>query len=60
MEKLREELRDMMDEVRMPSEGTVCAEPDLERCPNCGGVADNGLDRCYPPNAYWCSRCLRA
>ncbi len=31
--------------------------PDLSVCPNCGGVADNGHDRCVPPNAYWCTKC---
>lgn len=36
-------------------------EPDLERCPNCGGPADNGFDRSWPhPNPYWCTRCERA
>ena len=28
------------------------------KCPNCGGVADNGNDRCVPPNAYVCQRCV--
>lgn len=60
MDTLREEIRQMLDQMRSPVEATVCAEPDLERCPNCGGPADNGFDRCYPPNAYFCSRCLRA
>jgi hypothetical protein len=30
---------------------------DLSRCSNCGGVADNGHDRCDPPSAYFCKRC---
>ena len=30
---------------------------DLNRCPNCGGPADNGHDREVPPNPYWCSKC---
>lgn len=30
---------------------------DTERCPGCGGVADNGFDRCVPPTAYLCSKC---
>jgi hypothetical protein len=31
--------------------------PDLSKCPKCGGPADNGHDRCYPPNPYFCSKC---
>lgn len=30
---------------------------DLNICPNCGGEADNGHDRCYPSNTYWCKKC---
>jgi len=30
---------------------------DLNKCPKCGGPADNGHDRCVPPNALWCSCC---
>lgn len=30
---------------------------DLTRCPKCQGVADNGFDRCDPPNAYNCTKC---
>jgi chromosome segregation ATPase len=30
---------------------------DLNACPNCGGPADQGHDRCYPPTAYLCSKC---
>ena len=30
---------------------------DLSKCPQCGGEADNGHDRCYPPTAYLCSKC---
>ena len=33
-------------------------EPDLSRCPQCGGPADNGHDRELPPNPHWCTRCL--
>lgn len=33
------------------------AESDLTKCPNCGGPADNGHDRCVPPNPYWCTKC---
>ena len=34
------------------------AEPDLSRCPKCGGPADNGHDRCIPPNPYHCTKCM--
>lgn len=30
---------------------------DLDTCPKCKGVADNGHDRCYPPNPYYCTKC---
>lgn len=29
----------------------------LDKCPNCGGYADNGHDRECPPNPYYCSKC---
>ena len=32
-------------------------DPDLTKCPNCGGDADNGFDRCIPPNPYHCTKC---
>lgn len=32
-------------------------EPDIHKCPTCGGVADQGFDRCYPPNPYECTKC---
>ena len=35
-------------------------EPDLSKCPNCGGPADNGNDRCVPPNAYNCTKCTKS
>ena len=33
-------------------------EPDLSRCPKCLGPADNGHDRCIPPNPYYCTKCM--
>lgn len=30
---------------------------DLTKCPKCGGEADNGFDRCFPPNPYNCTKC---
>ena len=32
---------------------------DLNICPNCGGEADNGFDRGYPPNPYYCKKCMK-
>lgn len=31
---------------------------DLNTCPGCGGPADNGNDRCHPPNPYYCTKCM--
>jgi hypothetical protein len=31
--------------------------PDLSQCPKCGGEADNGHDRSFPPNPYNCTKC---
>lgn len=36
---------------------TKNSEPDVNVCPNCGGPADNGFDRCVPPSPYWCTKC---
>jgi len=30
---------------------------DINTCPSCGGEADNGHDRCHPPNPYNCTKC---
>lgn len=30
---------------------------DLTKCPRCGGEADNGHDRSFPPNPYYCKKC---
>lgn len=30
---------------------------DLTKCPKCGGEADNGIDRGYPPQPYNCKKC---
>jgi len=37
--------------------GTGGEAVDLSRCPKCGGPADNGHDRCLPPNPYFCTKC---
>ena len=31
----------------------------LDVCPNCGGPADNGHDRCVPPAQYYCKKCMK-
>lgn len=31
-------------------------EPDITKCPGCGGES-NGNDRCVPPNPYYCDKC---
>lgn len=33
------------------------SEVSLSVCPGCGGYADNGHDRSYPPSPYYCSKC---
>jgi hypothetical protein len=33
-------------------------EPDLSHCPQCGGPADNGHDRSFPPSPYFCTKCM--
>ena len=33
------------------------SKPDINTCPECGGVADNGFDRCDPPSPYVCTKC---
>lgn len=40
-------------------ECVVEQEVDINKCPNCGGEADNGHDRCYPPNPYYCTKCMK-
>lgn len=37
--------------------GTGGEAVDLSKCPKCGGPADNGHDRCLPPNPYFCTKC---
>lgn len=44
------------------TENTIYAPdhiPDTTKmvCPRCGGPADNGHDRCLPPNPYNCTKC---
>ena len=35
----------------------IVEESDLNKCPKCGGPADNGHDRCHPPSPYLCTKC---
>ena len=44
--------RQIMDAV-----GNKAESPDLNKCPGCGGPADNGHDRCVPPSPYYCTKC---
>lgn len=30
---------------------------DLNKCPGCGGSADNGIDRSLPPTPCYCTKC---
>ena len=39
------------------SDGGMDPRDNLSKCPRCGGPADNGHDRGYPPTAYICTRC---
>ena len=34
-------------------------KPDISKCPNCGGTADQGHDREDPPNPYYCTKCQK-
>lgn len=41
-----------------PPQAQPESDPDPSRCPKCGGEADNGHDRCDPPNPYHCTKCM--
>lgn len=43
-----------------PAREATPTEQDISKCPVCGGVADNGMDRCLPPNPYYCTKCQAA
>jgi len=46
----------IVEQTVVAIERSVDSSP-LDRCPQCGGEADNGHDRCHPPSAYLCSKC---
>ena len=50
---------DMNDQTLWRIGGNSDPQPthDPNTCPKCGGPADNGFDRCMPPNPYHCSKC---
>lgn len=41
-------------------EAAQSQEYDINKCPGCGGEADNGHDREVPPNPYYCTKCEAA
>jgi hypothetical protein len=59
---LRERERWLAQEQAEPRGGCnlppLQAEPDLSRCPQCNGPADNGHDRSIPPHPYLCTKCM--
>ena len=46
----------MCGDIAEPIEDVV-EKPNINVCPGCGGPADNGFDRCYPPSPYFCTKC---
>lgn len=48
-------LNELVEQARM-EQNTV---PDINKCPKCGGAADNGHDREVPPNPYYCTKCTQ-
>jgi len=32
---------------------------ELNKCPMCQGLSDNGLDNCIPQSAYMCTKCCQ-
>jgi len=50
------EIRELLENPPLEISG----EPehnDLSKCPECGGVADNGFSRTIPPEPYYCTKC---
>lgn len=49
--------QEKFDRLKAAILGTGWEAVDLSKCPKCGGPADNGHDRCLPPNPYFCTKC---
>lgn len=49
----------MRDAYERPAVMPKLKETDLGTCPQCGGPADNGHDRCLPPSPYLCTKCTK-
>jgi len=45
------------EDIELPPLDEPEYEPDLTKCPRCGGPADNGHDRSMPPAPYVCTKC---
>ena len=43
----------------MCTKDNCSCHPDLNRCPSCGGPADNGHDKEMPPSPYFCRKCTK-
>lgn len=57
MSPIEEALEYSDDFIRDTDEVDKIRNRSVNGCPKCGGPADNGYDRCMPPNAYHCSKC---
>lgn len=61
---IREAIADMggVSELADSQNGDSASVPptsdSLHKCPKCDGPADNGHDRCLPPNPYFCTKCM--
>ena len=51
-------LSQMIQPEHYQVDSEVIAGDHQDKCPGCGGVADNGYDRSWPkPNPYFCTMC---
>jgi hypothetical protein len=53
---MKSEIQLLRDRVAELEGATI----DLNKCPSCGGIADQGHDRCVPPSPYYCTKCTGA
>lgn len=51
------DIADAIIRVLPPNHAAPVGVLNLNACPTCKGPADNGHDRCYPPNPYECTKC---